>query len=55
MGPRVDNVVNATLTTPNAVNDRIRAYMDVGADELILWPTIAELEQVQLAAQFLTK
>jgi alkanesulfonate monooxygenase SsuD/methylene tetrahydromethanopterin reductase-like flavin-dependent oxidoreductase (luciferase family) len=55
MGPRVDGLVNAILSTPNAVKDTIRAYADVGADEVILWPTIAELEQVELASQFLTK
>jgi len=55
MGPRVEGVVNAILSTPNAVNDAIRSFRDVGADELILWPTIAELEQVKLASQFLAQ
>jgi alkanesulfonate monooxygenase SsuD/methylene tetrahydromethanopterin reductase-like flavin-dependent oxidoreductase (luciferase family) len=55
MGPRVEGLANAILSTPNALKDTIAAYTDVGADELILWPTIAELEQVELASQFLTK
>jgi alkanesulfonate monooxygenase SsuD/methylene tetrahydromethanopterin reductase-like flavin-dependent oxidoreductase (luciferase family) len=55
MGPRVDGLVNSILSTPNSLNDAIRAYKDVGVHEVILWPTIAELEQVELASQFLKK
>ena len=29
----------------------MRAFSDVGVDELILWPTIPELKQVELLAE----
>jgi alkanesulfonate monooxygenase SsuD/methylene tetrahydromethanopterin reductase-like flavin-dependent oxidoreductase (luciferase family) len=32
--------------TPERVRGLIEAYLDTGADELILWPTIADLDQV---------
>jgi alkanesulfonate monooxygenase SsuD/methylene tetrahydromethanopterin reductase-like flavin-dependent oxidoreductase (luciferase family) len=42
-----DNVAN----TPEALKGAIQAYEAVGLDELILWPTIAELDQVDKLAE----
>ncbi|HEY1349072.1 MAG TPA: LLM class flavin-dependent oxidoreductase [Ktedonobacteraceae bacterium] len=41
----------ALPASPAHVRARIEAYRDAGADELILWPTIAELEQVARLAE----
>jgi hypothetical protein len=40
-----------TLLQIEAIEERIRAYSDIGADEEILWPCTPDLEQLdQLAA-----
>jgi alkanesulfonate monooxygenase SsuD/methylene tetrahydromethanopterin reductase-like flavin-dependent oxidoreductase (luciferase family) len=49
--PYTDAVVAGMPTTPEAVKARIQAFADVGADELTLWPTIAELDQVDRLAK----
>lgn len=50
MGEAADYMANAIPSTPEAVKAAIQAYADVGADELMLWPTIAELDQVDRLA-----
>jgi alkanesulfonate monooxygenase SsuD/methylene tetrahydromethanopterin reductase-like flavin-dependent oxidoreductase (luciferase family) len=50
--PYTDAVVAGLPATPEAVKARIQAFADVGADELTLWPTIAELDQVDRLAEF---
>ncbi len=34
-----------------AVDDLIRGFGEVGADEVICWPTVAELDQVDRLAE----
>jgi len=46
LGPMVEQMASALPATPEAVKDAIKAFQDVGADEVILWPCIAELDQV---------
>ena len=46
----VEQVVQSTLSTPDAVKEAIQAYESVGADELILWPAVAELNQIDRLA-----
>jgi hypothetical protein len=53
MGPGAENVVKGVLSTPSAVENAVKAFTEAGADELILWPTIPELEQVNLASNYL--
>jgi len=53
MGPAVENVAKRVLSTPDAVENAVKSFSEHGADELILWPTIPELEQVELASKFL--
>jgi hypothetical protein len=36
--------------TAQAIKDRIKGFADIGMDELILWPCIADLDQVDLLA-----
>ena len=38
-------------STPEAVKQSFTAFMDAGVDELIMMPTIPELEQVDRLAQ----
>jgi hypothetical protein len=39
-----------TATSPGAVRDRLRAIADVGADEVILVATCADVDEVARAA-----
>ena len=51
MGPRVDTMINNLPITVDAIKERIQAYADIGADEVIMWPCTPGLEQLdQLAA-----
>jgi alkanesulfonate monooxygenase SsuD/methylene tetrahydromethanopterin reductase-like flavin-dependent oxidoreductase (luciferase family) len=50
MGPAVENMVKALPTTPEAVRGLIASYAAVGMDELIVWPCIADLDQVERLA-----
>ena len=49
-GSMVDPVVQSTLTTPHAIKEAIQAYESVGADEVILWPAVPELDQIDRLA-----
>ncbi len=40
-------IAGSILSSPEAIRDAIRAYGDVGVDEIAFWPTIPELDQVQ--------
>jgi alkanesulfonate monooxygenase SsuD/methylene tetrahydromethanopterin reductase-like flavin-dependent oxidoreductase (luciferase family) len=51
MGEAGEQSANELPSTPGAVKDAIRAYADVGADEFILLPTVAELDQVDRLAE----
>ena len=43
---RVDSIARSTLTTPESIRDFVRACEDIGVDEVLLNPTIADLDQV---------
>ncbi|MGE3909674.1 MAG: LLM class flavin-dependent oxidoreductase [Chloroflexota bacterium] len=43
---RVDFIARSTLTTPQAIQDFVRACEDIGVDEVLLNPTLPELDQV---------
>jgi alkanesulfonate monooxygenase SsuD/methylene tetrahydromethanopterin reductase-like flavin-dependent oxidoreductase (luciferase family) len=51
LGPMVETMINNLLTTIEAIKQRIQAYADIGADELILWPTTPDLEQLDQVAE----
>jgi alkanesulfonate monooxygenase SsuD/methylene tetrahydromethanopterin reductase-like flavin-dependent oxidoreductase (luciferase family) len=51
MGPQVEGMVQAMPMTPQAIKDRIKTYEDIGIDELLLWPTVPELDQVDRLAE----
>ena len=43
-----DFVAQSVLGGPEAIQEAIRGYEAIGADELVLWPTISDLDQVDL-------
>ncbi len=43
---RAQRIASSLPSSPERVRELIQAYKDTGADELILWPTIADLDQV---------
>jgi alkanesulfonate monooxygenase SsuD/methylene tetrahydromethanopterin reductase-like flavin-dependent oxidoreductase (luciferase family) len=51
LGPMADAIAGSIPTTPEAVKGAIQAYADAGVDELVLWPTIPELDQVDRLAE----
>jgi alkanesulfonate monooxygenase SsuD/methylene tetrahydromethanopterin reductase-like flavin-dependent oxidoreductase (luciferase family) len=52
-GPWGDMVAKALPTTLEAIKGAIQAYTDIGTDELILWPTTIDLDQIDQLADML--
>lgn len=50
MGQIAESVVQTLPSTPEALKGAAQAFKDIGLDELILWPTVAEREQLDRAA-----
>ena len=50
-GQATEPVVQSIITTPDAMISTIQAFSDIGMDELILWPTVADLDQVDRLAE----
>ena len=50
-GPAADDMARAIPASPEAVEELIRGFGDVGADEVVCWPTVADLEQVDRLAE----
>jgi alkanesulfonate monooxygenase SsuD/methylene tetrahydromethanopterin reductase-like flavin-dependent oxidoreductase (luciferase family) len=50
-GPFVERIVAETLTSPRAVKDFVRGYEEAGCDELVLFPTVADLAQLERLAE----
>ena len=55
LGPMADNMVKSLPRTPDEIRKLIDGFANVGVDELILWPTVAELEQLDLYADLVAK
>lgn len=49
-GPGAQQMASSIPSHPQAVQDIIRAFVDIGTDELMLWPCIPELDQVDYLA-----
>lgn len=47
---RARHIAGALPTSPEKVQALIQAYKDIGSDELILWPTIPEMDQLSRLA-----
>ncbi len=46
LGPMADAIVGSLATTPEAITGAIQAFAATGMDELLLWPTVADLDQL---------
>lgn len=51
MGPMVETMINNLPITIETIKERIQAYADIGADEVILWPCTLDLEQLDQLAE----
>ena len=50
-GQAADDMARSIPSSPEAVEGLIRGFGEVGADEVICWPTIAELDQLDRLAE----
>jgi alkanesulfonate monooxygenase SsuD/methylene tetrahydromethanopterin reductase-like flavin-dependent oxidoreductase (luciferase family) len=48
MGPRAELIVQRMVSTPEDLRSTRDQYVAIGADELILWPCVADLDQLDL-------
>jgi alkanesulfonate monooxygenase SsuD/methylene tetrahydromethanopterin reductase-like flavin-dependent oxidoreductase (luciferase family) len=53
-GPFAEKIAAGNLTSPRVVIDFVRGYEEAGCDELILFPTVADLEQLDRLAEALS-
>jgi len=53
MGPRAAQMASSIPSTPEAVKGAIQAFADIGLDELICWPCIPDLDQVDRLAELI--
>jgi alkanesulfonate monooxygenase SsuD/methylene tetrahydromethanopterin reductase-like flavin-dependent oxidoreductase (luciferase family) len=53
-GPFAEKIAAANLTSPQSVVDFVRGYEEAGCDELVLFPTVPELAQLDLLAEVLS-
>ena len=52
-GPFAERIASGLLTSPQAVAQFMRGYQDAGCDELVLFPTVADLAQLDRLAGIL--
>ncbi len=53
-GPFAERIAAGILTTPQAIAGFIRGYREAGCDELVLFPTLPDLAQIEQLAQVLS-
>jgi alkanesulfonate monooxygenase SsuD/methylene tetrahydromethanopterin reductase-like flavin-dependent oxidoreductase (luciferase family) len=46
-GPFAEQIVSANLTSARAIKDFVRGYEEAGCDELVLFPTVSELSELE--------
>jgi alkanesulfonate monooxygenase SsuD/methylene tetrahydromethanopterin reductase-like flavin-dependent oxidoreductase (luciferase family) len=51
VGPYAEKIAEGMLTTPQAVAQLMRGYEDAGCDELMVFPTLPRLDQLQRLAE----
>lgn len=54
-GPFAEKIAAGLLTTPEAIAQFIRGYADAGCDELVLFPTVADIAQLIRLAEVVDK
>lgn len=52
-GPFAERIAGGLLTSPQAVAQFIRGYQDAGCDELVLFPTVPDISQLDRLAEIL--
>jgi len=52
-GPFAEKIVAGLLTTPQAIAQFIRGYEEAGCDELVLFPTVPDIAQLERLAEVL--
>jgi alkanesulfonate monooxygenase SsuD/methylene tetrahydromethanopterin reductase-like flavin-dependent oxidoreductase (luciferase family) len=52
-GPFAEKIAAGNLTSARAIRDFVRGYEEAGCDELILFPTVADLDQLERVAEVL--
>jgi alkanesulfonate monooxygenase SsuD/methylene tetrahydromethanopterin reductase-like flavin-dependent oxidoreductase (luciferase family) len=50
-GPFADKIAAGNLTSPRAAKDFVRGYEEEGCDELVLFPTVADLDDLDRLAE----
>lgn len=53
-GPFAENISAGLLTNPQAIAQFVRGYEEAGCDELVLFPTVPDLAQLEQLANILT-
>ena len=53
-GPAADDMARSIPSTTEAIEGLIQGLGDVGADEVVCWPTVAELDQVDRLAEIIS-
>jgi alkanesulfonate monooxygenase SsuD/methylene tetrahydromethanopterin reductase-like flavin-dependent oxidoreductase (luciferase family) len=46
-GPFAERIVAGNLTSPRAVKDFVRGYEEAGCDELVLFPAVADIDELE--------
>jgi alkanesulfonate monooxygenase SsuD/methylene tetrahydromethanopterin reductase-like flavin-dependent oxidoreductase (luciferase family) len=53
-GPGADDMARSIPSSPKTIEELIRGFSDIGADEVVCWPTVAELDQVDRLAEIIS-
>jgi hypothetical protein len=53
-GPFAEQIVAANSTSARALKDFVRGYEEAGCDELVLFPTVADLAELERLEEALT-
>jgi alkanesulfonate monooxygenase SsuD/methylene tetrahydromethanopterin reductase-like flavin-dependent oxidoreductase (luciferase family) len=54
-GPFAERIVAANLTSARAVKDFVRGYEEAGCDELVLFPTVGDVDQLERLAEAVSR
>jgi alkanesulfonate monooxygenase SsuD/methylene tetrahydromethanopterin reductase-like flavin-dependent oxidoreductase (luciferase family) len=54
-GTLAEDMANHLLTKPNEVKVAIDAFSSIGADELLMWPCVAKISQLDLLSELLPR
>ena len=52
-GPFAERIAAGLLTSPQSMAQFIRGYQDAGCDELVLFPTVPDIAQLDRLAEIL--